>query len=232
MKQTESGNFLERPIPAALLAGLIILSIIAFSVETLPDLDERTIKILKYIEWIVVAIFSAEYLYRIAVAKEKLKYVFSFYGMIDLLAILPFYLSLAVDFRSLRVLRLLRLARLFKLSRYNSAFDRLRRALVESKHELIISTALLAIAIYLSAFGIYYFEHEEQPDKFRSIFDAMWWSLATVTTVGYGDIYPITLGGRLFTFIVLICSLGLVAVPTGIFATALMSIRNEKASNP
>lgn len=232
MKQTESGNFLDRPIPAALLAGLIILSIIAFSVETLPDLDERTIKILKYIEWIVVAIFSAEYLYRIVVAKEKLKYVFSFYGMIDLLAILPFYLSLAVDFRSLRVLRLLRLARLFKLSRYNSAFDRLRRALVESKHELIISTALLAIAIYLSAFGIYYFEHEEQPDKFRSIFDAMWWSLATVTTVGYGDIYPITVGGRIFTFVVLICSLGLVAVPTGIFATALMSIRNEKVSNP
>ncbi len=225
----EKENFLERPVPAALLAGLIVLSIIAFSVETLPDLDKRTMRFLEYFEWVVVAIFSVEYLYRLAVAKEKLKYIFSFYGIIDLLAILPFYLSLAIDLKSLRILRLLRLSRLLKLSRYNSAFDRLRCAFLNSKHELIISTAFLAIAIYLSAFGIYYFEHEAQPDKFRSIFDAMWWSLATVTTVGYGDIYPITLGGRLFTFVVLIFSLGLVAVPAGIFATALMSIRNEKA---
>ncbi len=122
----------------------------------------------------------------------------------------------------------LRLLRLLKLARYSSAFDRLAWAFQQAKHELVISTAILGIAIYLSAFVIYYFEHAAQPDKFRSIFDAMWWSVVTITTVGYGDIFPITTAGRIFTFIVLLASLGLVAVPTGIFATALLSVRSEK----
>ncbi len=226
--KTKENNPLDRPVPAAFLAILIILSVIAFSIETLPDLDETALSYLNYFEWFTVSVFTIEYAYRIYKAENKLKFVSSFYGIVDLLAILPFFLALAVDLRSLRVLRLLRLARLFKLSRYNTAFDRLYRAFYQAKHELIVSISILAIAIYLSAFGIYHFEHNAQPEKFRSIFDAMWWSLSTVTTVGYGDIYPITSGGRIFTFFVLICSLGLVAVPTGIFAAALLAVRENR----
>jgi voltage-gated potassium channel len=224
----EEANRLDRPIPAAILASLIVFSIVTFSLETLPDLDAETRRLLGYCEYFVVSIFTAEYLYRLATSPNKLKFVTSFYGLVDLLAILPFFLSLAVDLRSLRAIRLLRLLRLLKLARYSSAFDRLARAFHQAKHELVISVAILGIAIYLSAFAIYYFEHAAQPDKFRSIFDAMWWSVVTITTVGYGDIFPITIAGRVFTFVVLLASLGLVAVPTGIFATALLSVRGKK----
>jgi len=223
---TESKNFLDRPRPAAFLAALIIFSAISFSIETLPDLNSDIRYALQVFEWTTVTIFTAEYVYRIYAAKDKLKFIFSIYGLIDLLAIAPFFLSLAVDLRALRVVRLIRLLRLLKLARYVKALNRLASAFRKAKDELVVSIAILTIVMYLAAFGIYHFEHSAQPDKFSSIFDALWWSVATVTTVGYGDIYPITLGGRLFTFLVLIASLGLVAVPTGIFATALFSIRN------
>lgn len=228
---TERTNLLDRPVPAAILASLIVFSIVTFSLETLPNLDVSTLRLLDHCEYFVVSIFTAEYIYRLATSRNKLRFVTSFYGLIDLLAILPFFLSLAVDLRSLRAIRLLRLLRLLKLARYSSAFDRLARAFEHAKYELVISIAILGTAIYLSAFAIYYFEHAAQPEKFRSIFDAMWWSVVTITTVGYGDIFPITIAGRIFTFIVLLASLGLVAVPTGIFATALLSVRGE-TTNP
>lgn len=224
---TEAKNVLDKPIPAAILAALIIFSVVTFSLETLPELDIKTSRLLDYCEYVIITIFTAEYFYRIKKSEKKLKFIISPYGLIDLFAILPFFLSFAIDLRSLRAIRLLRLVRLLKLARYNSAFYRLYQALIDSRHELVVSISILVIAIYLSAFGIYYFEHSAQSEKFRSIFDAMWWSVATVTTVGYGDLYPITLGGRLFTFFVMLASLGLVAVPTGIFATALLSVKNR-----
>ena len=224
---TEAKNILDKPIPAAILAALIIFSVVTFSLETLPELDIKTRHVLDYCEYVVIIIFTAEYFYRIKKSEKKLKFIISPYGLIDLFAILPFFLSFAIDLRSLRAIRLLRLVRLLKLARYSSAFDRLYQALIDSRHELVVSISILVIAIYLSAFGIYHFEHSAQPEKFRSIFDAMWWSVATVTTVGYGDLYPITLGGRVFTFFVMLASLGLVAVPTGIFATALLSVKNR-----
>jgi voltage-gated potassium channel len=228
IKMPEDQNILDRPLPSAILAILIIFSIITFSLETLPDLDANTVLLLGYCEYFIISVFTIEYLYRLATSPSKFKFITSFNGIIDLLAILPFFLSLAIDLRSLRAIRLLRLVRLLKLARYSSAFDRLAQAFQESKHELVVSTSILAIAIYLSAFGIYYFEHAAQADKFRSIFDAMWWSVSTITTVGYGDLYPITIGGRLFTFAVMLASLGLVAVPTGIFATALLSVKSRR----
>jgi voltage-gated potassium channel len=223
----EEKTMLDRPVPAAILAGLIIFSIVTFSLETLPNLDSTTMRLLDYCEYFIVAVFTVEYIYRLMTSPKKINFITSPYGLIDLIAILPFFLSLAIDLRSLRAIRLLRLARLLKLARYTSAFDRLAQALKDSKHELVVSISMLAIAIYLSAFGIYHFEHAAQPEKFRSIFDALWWSVATITTVGYGDIYPITIGGRMFTFLVMLASLGLVAVPTGIFATALLSVKNR-----
>lgn len=224
----EEKNILDRPIPALILAVLIFFSIFTFSLETLPGLSNTTRHLLDYCEYVIVAMFTAEYIYRLAKSRRKLKFILSAYGLIDLIAILPFFLSLAIDLRSLRAIRLLRLVRLLKLARYSSAFDRLTQALKESKHELLVSISVLLIVLYLSAFGIYHFEHSAQPEKFQSIFDALWWSVATITTVGYGDIYPITIGGRMFTFFVMLASLGLVAVPTGIFATALLSVKNQR----
>lgn len=223
-------DILEEPIATWAIAFLILYSVICFSIETLPDLSDAALTFLGYSEAVVVVIFTAEYLFRVYVAENRLRFIFSFYGLIDLMAILPFYLTLAFDLRALRLLRFLRLIRLLKLARYNRAMSRFAKAILMAKEELIIFLSAIFVLLYLSAFGIYQFEHEAQPEKYTSIFDALWWAVATITTVGYGDIYPITLAGRVFTFAILILGLGLVAVPTGIIASALAAVRNEENS--
>lgn len=213
------------------IQSLIVLSLISFSVDTLPDLSADARKGLEFFELITVLIFTLEYFLRIAVAKKKTSYLFSFYGLIDLAAILPFYLSTGLDLRSIRVFRLLRLVRILKLFRYNQAIKRFHRALLIAKEELILFGFVAAIMLYLSAVGIYYFENAAQPEHFKSVFHSMWWALTTLTTVGYGDMYPVTIGGKLFTFFVLMIGLGIVAVPTGLVASALSQVRQEDASN-
>lgn len=220
-------NILDRPLFAWAIVCLILFSVVSFSIETLPNLDPGIRKFLEHADIVVVALFTAEYLYRIYSSPKKLSFIFSFYGLIDLLAILPFYLGLFVDLKSMRLIRLLRWLRILKLARYNSALVRFGRAIFYAKEELIIFTMASFVILYLAAVGIYHFEHEAQPENFRSLFDALWWAVATLTTVGYGDIYPITLGGRLFTFGVLMVGLGMIAVPTGIVASSLSAIRRE-----
>ena len=141
------------------------------------------------------------------------------------MAILPFYVSLGVDLRSVRALRLLRLLRILKLARYSSAIGRFQRALTLAREELLVFLGIAVMLIYLSAVGIYYFENEAQPEQFASVFHSLWWAVVTLTTVGYGDAFPVTLGGRMFTFAVLMAGLGIVAVPTGLLASALARVR-------
>ena len=205
---------------------LILLSLVTFSIETLPDLSERTIRLLYYLEVITVAIFTAEYLCRIYVADNKIKFIFSFFGIIDLMAILPFYLFLGIDLRSIRIMRLLRLFRAFKLLRYSHAIKRFHDALLIIKEELVLFFMVAFMVLYFAAVVIYYFENRAQPEAFSSIFQSLWWALATLTTVGYGDVYPVTVGGKIFTFFVLMVGLGVVAVPAGLVASALTSARN------
>ncbi|WP_291959982.1 ion transporter [Maribacter sp.] len=213
---------------AYFIQALIFISIISFSYETIPDLDTSTRKILRIIEVFCVLVFSIEYLLRIYVADHKLKFVFSFYGIIDLLAILPFYLALGIDLRSLRALRFLRLFRILKLMRYNRAINHFTKAIALAKEEILLFLIVTLILIYFSAVGIYYFENEVQPENFSSIFDSLWWAIITLTTVGYGDVYPITVGGKVFTFFILMIGLGIVAIPTGIISSALTKSVDKK----
>lgn len=211
------------------IQGLILLSVITFSIETIPNLKPRTKVILQVVEWFSVIVFTLEYLLRIYVADRKLKFVFSFFGIIDLLAILPFYLSFGVDLRSLRALRFLRLFRILKLVRYNRAMNHFTTAIKSAKEEIFLFIFITLILIYFSAVGIYYFENQAQPEHFSSIFDSLWWAIITLTTVGYGDVYPITVGGKVFTFFILMIGLGIVAIPTGIISSALTkSVDKEK----
>lgn len=210
------------------IQGLIVLSLVTFTIETLPDLAAAWQRWFNVIEVTVVAIFTFEYGLRVLSARNRLRFVFSFYGLVDLAAILPFYLATGLDLRSVRILRLLRLVRILKLFRYNQAAQRLLRAFAQVREELILFIFIIVILLYLSAVGIYYFEHEVQPEKFKSVPHSMWWAVATLTTVGYGDIYPVTAGGRLFTFFVLILGLGVVAVPTGLVASALTESRTTE----
>ena len=207
---------------------LIIMSLISFSIETLPTLSTGVIEVLDMFELMTVIIFSVELILRLILSKPPLKYIFSFYGIIDLLAVLPFYLSTGVDLRSVRIFRLFRLFRIFKLFKYNTAIDRLLSAFREIKKELFIFIVATLFLLYLSSVGIYYFENEAQPEQFKSIFHSMWWAVATLTTVGYGDIYPITIGGKIFTFFMVFIGIGLVSIPTGLLASALSKTFNSK----
>ena len=176
---------------------------------------------------ITVSIFTLEYLLRIIVADKKSDYVLSFFGVVDLLAILPFYLTLAIDLRAIRIIRLLRLFRLLKLARYSKAVERYKIAFREIKEELIIFFSATCFVMYVSAVGIYYFENAAQPEQFTSIFHSLWWAVATLTTVGYGDVYPITMGGKLFTFLILMVGLSIVAIPAGLLPSALQDASRE-----
>ena len=227
----KESNFFDKPVVAWGITILIIYSVICYSIETLPNLDTSTSLFLNYSEIFIVIIFTMEYLYRLYTSPNRLKFIFSFYGLIDLFAIIPFYLATALDLRTLRLMRLLRLARLLKLARYNVAIKRFSDAIYIAKEELIIFMLASFVMLYLAAVGIYHFENKAQPEVYSSIFDSLWWAVCTLTTVGYGDIYPITVGGRIFTFGVLMLGLGLIAVPTGIIASALSEIRNNSKSH-
>ena len=211
-----------------LIYSLILVSIVTFSIETLPDLDKGIRDVLSVVEIVTVIVFTLEYMLRLYVADKKFRYVFSFYGIIDLAAILPFYVLSGVDLRSLRTFRMLRLFRVLKLLRYSKAMHRFSRAFTIAKEEMVLFGVVTILLLYLSAVGIYYFENKAQPEAFSSVFHSLWWAVATLTTVGYGDVYPITLGGKLFTFAVLMVGLGIVAVPAGLLASALSKARVEE----
>lgn len=207
---------------------LIYVSLVSLSVETMPNNSEQTIYWLHITELFCVIFFTLEYVLRIVVAEKPFKFIFSFFGIVDLLAILPFYLTIGVDLRSVRAFRLLRIFRAFKIVRYSKAITRFHKAFNEAKEEIVLFTFITLILIYLSSAGIYFFENEAQPEKFGSIIDSLWWSVATLTTVGYGDVFPITVGGKIFTFIILIIGLGIVSIPAGLIASAFGKVRRDE----
>jgi len=148
--------------------------------------------------------------------------------LVDLLAILPFYLSTGLDLRGIRALRLMRLFRVLKLARYNRAMHRFAHAFFLAREELVLFFSATVLILYASAVGIYYFERDAQPEAFASVFHALWWSVETLTTVGYGDAFPVTVGGRIFTFFMVMCGLGIVGMPAGIMASALTRAAKEE----
>lgn len=210
---------------------LIIVSLISFSVETIPGLSGIQLSVLSYIETFCVLVFTVEYISRIVVASNRIGFITSFFGVIDLLAILPFYLTTGLDLRVVRAFRLLRLFRVLKLARYSKAIHRFHMALRLAKEELVLFLASSAIVLYLAAVGIYYFENEAQPETFSSVFHSLWWAVVTLTTVGYGDMYPVTTGGKIFTFVVLLVGLGLVSVPAGLVASSLSRARELESKD-
>ena len=169
---------------------LVIANLIALAFETLPDLSPFWRQALWSFEVFCAAVYTVEYGIRLYLARPRLKYVTSFYGIIDLLAILPFYLMTAFNLQAVRAFRLMRLLRLFKLVRYTQATHRFKRAFEIARDDLVLFGITALIVLYLAAIGIFHFEHDAQPDKFTSVFDSLWWAVSTLTTVGYGDIYP------------------------------------------
>lgn len=204
---------------------LIFISLSAYALETLPDNSAVVQQVLRLIEVVSAVLFTLEYFLRVFVAKRKRGYIFSFYGIIDFLAVLPFFVGVAIDLRSLRAFRIFRIFRAFKLIRYNQALNRFHVAAKLVKEEVILFLMVTGIFLFLASAGIYYFENTAQPKVFSSIFSSAWWAIVTLTTVGYGDVYPITVGGKIFTFFILMLGVGIVTIPAGLVASALTKAR-------
>lgn len=231
----KSEKIVESPVFRGIVQFLILASAVAFVLETEPKFDKYK-TLLNIIDWVFLVLFTAEYILRIYTAPVKKAFIFSFFGIVDLLAILP-SLVLALElvpglgrisgFRVLRVIRFLRIFRIFKATRFILAVDRVIDALGEVKRELLALLILSAIMVYLAACGIWYFEKDMQAEKFGSIPDAMWWAVVTLTTIGYGDAFPMTPGGKIFTALVSLVGVGLIAIPSGLLASVLTKARVE-----
>ncbi len=151
---------------------LILLSLVTFSIETLPDLSSENRQLLRHIETITVIIFTVEYIIRLILAKKKLRFIFSFFGIIDLVSILPFYITSGIDLRSVRAFRLLRLFRALKIIRYSKTIRHFHNALMIARDEIILYLFITFLLLYFAAVGIYYFEHEAQPEVFHQFLTA------------------------------------------------------------
>lgn len=202
----------------------VVASIAIMGLETFDHAPELTHAL--FVADIALSLaFVAEYLYRIATSENKRGYMTSFYGLIDLVALLPLLVHAAASVRVIRLLRLIRILRLLKLRRYSNALDRYAEALKLISAEASLFTGVALVFIIAFAFVIYEVEHEAQPELYRNIFDSIWWAVISLTSVGYGDVYPVTTAGRLFTLAMVLTGMGIVAVPTALLASALSQVK-------
>jgi voltage-gated potassium channel len=216
------------------ITGLIILNIIMIILESYDPVYRSNKSLFDIFELFSVVVFTIEYLIRVWIAdivypakskfRSRMKYIFSLFGITDFLAILPFYLPLAMNFdmRMLRILRLMRLFRVFKLAHYSSSMRLVVNVLKEKKEELFITIFASVILLLMSASVMFHIEEEVQPDKFPNIFASLWWAVATLTTIGYGDVFPITPAGQILAAVTALFGIGLVAIPTGIISMGFM----------
>jgi voltage-gated potassium channel len=228
----QEGDTASRVFDITILV-LIFLNVTAVIAGSVEPVQERMGSFLRWFEIISVLIFTVEYLARLwscAVDprfedgfRGRLRLAFRPMSLIDLLAILPFYLPfLGIDLRSVRVLRLLRILRVAKAGRYYSSLNLIRYVFRTKKEELILTSAIMGLLLVISSSVLYYCENPVQPDVFSSIPATMWWAVATLTTVGYGDMYPVTLLGKLCAGVIAILGIGMFALPTGILGAGFV----------
>jgi voltage-gated potassium channel len=217
---------LGRKFDRALIV-LIVLSILIVIIETIPEVESHYFKIFFVIEWIITIFFTVEYLIRVYVEKNAKRYMFSFFGMVDLLAIIPTYLSTFVfgsqHLLVLRGLRLLRIFRIFKLGQFVEEGGVVFSALKASRNKIFVFVSFIVLMAIIIGSAQYMVEGGRNPE-FKSIPHGIYWAIVTLTTVGYGDIAPITPFGRMLATVVMIMGYGVIAVPTGI-VTAEISNR-------
>jgi voltage-gated potassium channel len=232
----------KNPIFIKFIYGLIILNVIALILESYKVFKISFSTYFYYFELISVIIFTIEYVLRLWTSdleksikgnsfQKRLKFGFSTLGLIDFIAILPFYLPFIFpfDLRIIRILRLFRLLRIFKLGRYSKSLNTITSVLKSTKSELAITGFVAFILLVFSSTIMYYFENEAQPEKFASIGHSFWWAVATLTTVGYGDVFPITTMGKIMSGIIALIGIGFIALPTGIISSAFVErIQKEK----
>lgn len=238
----EVDKSLERRLAISLMI-LIVANGLAVMLETVKSLDQRYSSIFYGFEIFSVAVFSIEYLLRLWVAPldekykgpiaGRLRYAVSPMALFDLAAILPFYLPLAItiDLRVLRLLRLFRLFRLFKMTRYVESLRTFHRVFAAKKEELLITALMIFILLVFASTAMYAVENETQPDKFPNIPETLWWGVVTLTTIGYGDVYPVTPLGKVIGGVIAFLGIGLFALPAGILASGFTEELKRRQDN-
>lgn len=222
---------------------LIALNVVALVLETVQSIYDLAPRFFEAFEIISVLIFSLEYILRIwsctvspsyvTPVRGRLRFAITPLVLIDLFAVLPFYLPfLGLDFRFIRAVRLFRLFRVAKLGRYSQALQTFGRVFVAKKEELVTTVILLSLLLILASALMYFAEHEAQPEVFSSIPHAMWWSIITLTTVGYGDVYPVTAAGKVLAAIIAVLGIGMFALPTGILGAAFVEEVQARKKSP
>lgn len=215
------------------ILSLIALNIVVLVLDTVAAVHEQVGLFFEIFDIISIAIFTIEYGLRVwscrSVAAYSgtfgwLKFMLSPLAMLDLLAILPFYLPIKLDLRFLRALRLFRLFRILKAGRYNSSLKLIRNVLHEKREEIILSLTMMALLLLFSACLLYFIENKAQPQAFSSIPASMWWAVTALTTVGYGDIYPVTPLGKLVASVIAISGIGMFALPAGIISSGFIEL--------
>ena len=238
--QPDAGNSSASRIFDWLITGLILVSVtIVFAVTF--ELPDSVLRMLRVVETFAYVTITVEYLLRIWTAdclypdkrglKARWHYVVSPLAIIDLLAILPFWLPMFLpgSMLGMRGLRLVRILRILKLNRYFDALSCIGGVIKEKRNELVGSLFFVFVLMLVSSLLIHSAEHDAQPDAFRNAFSGFWWAMATLTTVGYGDIYPVTTLGRILGVIIALLGISAVAIPTGIISSGLMShIESDK----
>lgn len=221
------------------ITTLIVCNVCAVMLETVAWIGAPWEFYFRAFEVFSVAVFTAEYVLRVwtcnvdpryaGAVRGRLRYALSPLPLIDLLAVAPFYLEfLAFDLRFVRALRLFRLFRLFKLARYAESMRTLGAVLRSRREELLVTLFVVVVLLVFASSAMYHVENEAQPDQFSSIPAAMWWGVTTLTTVGYGDVYPVTTAGRFLGAAIAILGVGLFALPTGILASAFSEELQKK----
>lgn len=240
LEPTEKGGIIER-IFETILIITIVLNIVAIILESVPRYAQEYGLWFHYFEDFSVAFFTLEYVSRLYAIVENPKYKHPLYGrlryaktsmaIVDLLAILPFYLTfLPLDLRFLRIFRLMALFRMFKITRYMQAMNIFKKVISERKEQLVLSFIFIIFILIIISFFMHLAEREAQPDKFGSIPEAMWWGMATLTTVGYGDSVPITPLGKVLGGLFAIAGVAFLALPAGILSSGFFELlHNPKA---
>lgn len=216
---TPTGKFFD-----VVLLIIILISIVLVMLESVSSINKDYQSILRITEWIITGVFTIEYILRVAIVRKPFRYIFSFYGIIDLLAVIPTYLGLFVigshSLVVIRVLRLLRAFRILKLTRYTQAGRSLARALWVSREK--ISVFLFFVVVLVIIIGTLMYLVEGESHGFSSIPRSIYWAIVTLTTVGYGDISPVTPFGQFIASIVMIMGYAIIAVPTGIVTAEII----------
>jgi voltage-gated potassium channel len=212
------------------LVVAILLSILVVILDSVPAIGGRHPQLMRALEWFFTLLFSVEYLARLATVKNPLRYALSFYGLIDLLSVLPTYVSLLVPgseaLLDIRILRLLRVFRIFKLTRYIEEYTRLGEALAASRRKIMVFLSVVLMAVLILGTVMYVVEGPQH--GYTSIPTAMYWAIVTMTTVGYGDITPQTPLGKAIASFMMLLGWGILAVPTGIVSAEMTARRNDR----